>query len=368
MATESDLIDSLEAARKDQATAQERIEDIGEERLNDLQEAYENLTTLFGRYEERATGSGDFAAFVEFQDELANFVEDLPENLPRREVFDDIDDRMQKRRLTERDFDAARGKLGAVEDLIGRLDARREAENTVRRVERQVRERIHEIRQEIDRLETVQSLGEADIDAPVEELQEPVEAYNDSVDAAFENFRRTAPAREVVGFIDTAQGYPLLSVPTPPPELLDFLESADAGAEPIPTLIEYTEFSRSKLGHYVESPATFQRIVGGNRTYLERLDADPLRIGWPPPEAGTLRFRGEELVSLLDRFAPPETIAALEEVLDLARSGDLYERLRQSARAREELSEEERARLADGAIAKDLAQARERLEALQDAL
>lgn len=363
-----DLIDKLETARAERRRAEERVADIGEDKLRDLREAHQELTTLLGRYEERATGSGDFQAFVEFQGALSDLVENLPDDLPERAVFESIDERLQQRRLSERDFESARDDLAPVEDLIARLDERREAGTRVERLEGRVRDAIHRTHQEIDRLETVKSLGDADLDAPIENLRDPIESYNESVQEAFGTFRDTEPARAVVGLVVTAQQYPLLDVPEPPTDLYEFLESAEAGSKPIPTVLEYTEFSRSKLSHYVDAPATFQRLVGGNRTYLERLDADPYTIEWPPPAPEALRWRADELVSMLNRFAPPETIAALDTVRELARDEDRYRRLRRAARARIELTDEERERLAEGAVEADLADARDRLAALEAVL
>ncbi len=365
---DTDLIDQLDGAREERRRAEERVDAIGEDQLHELRDAHEELTSLLGRYEERATGSGDFQAFVEFQGELSELVENLPDDLPERAVFESIDERLQQRRLSQRDFEAARDDLAPVEQLVARLDERREAATRLERLEGQIRDAIHETHREIDRLETVQSLGDADLDAPVEDLREPVETYNASVREAFASFRDTEPAREVLGLVVTAQQYPLVDVGEPPTDLYEFLESAEAGSKPISTLLEYTEFSRSKLSHYVEAPATFQRLVGGNRTYLERLDADPYTIEWPPPAPKTLLWRAEELVSMLDRFAPPETVAALDEVRDLARQEDRYRRLRRATRARIELTDEERERLEAGAVEADLAEARERLADLEAAL
>ena len=366
MSTEYQLVEELREAREDLERAEERIEEIGAHRLQDLEEAHERLTILLGRYEERATGSGNFQAYLEFQESIAELVEDLPNNLPEREVFEDIDERMQKRRLSERDFDAARSALDPVRDLLERLEDRTEARNRLRSARNRVREKIHELRAEIDRLETVRELGAADLDAPVEELREPIETYNDSVRTAFESYRHDAPARDVLALVETATQYPLLDFEEPPSGLSDYLQDAAVGAEPLPTLLEYTEYSRSKLAHYVEQPATFQRVVGGNRTYLDRLDVDPLTVEWPPPPAAELRFRADEMISMLDRFAPPETVRALESVLEVARSEDTYSRLRQAARAKAELTRDERERLASGAIETDLEAARAHLEALED--
>lgn len=366
---EESLLDELAAARRERERAIERVKAIGEAQLDRLETVHEEFTTLLGRYEDRASGSGDFQAFVEFQERLEHFTGDLPAGLPERETFEEIDDRLQKRRLTEADFDWARSRLEPVEDLIGRLEARAEAKRRVAALEGDVQEAIYETRARIDRLETVRSLATADLDAPVGDLREPIEQYNESVREAVRDFRRSAPAREVLSVLRTAQRFPLVPVPEPPTELQEYLDSAAVGNESIPTLLEFADYSRSKLSHYVEAPATFARIVGGNRTYLDNIDAEPFTVEWPPPAAETLRWRGRELVALLDRFAPEETIAAFRDAFEMARADpERYARLRKTARARSELSEDERRRVAEGAIEAELTKARDRLAALEDTL
>ena len=364
----ADRIESLRTARADLETATERVEAVGESRLRDLESALEAFTSLLSQYEDSAAGSGDFQAFVEFQERLEHFTADLPEDLPERETFEEIDETLQKRRLTDSDFEWARDRLDPVRALVDRLERRSEARKRVQALEGQVREAAHEVRERIDRLETVRRLGQADLDAPVAELKDPIEAYNAAVRAAVESFRTEAPARAVVDLRQTAAAYPLVSVAEPPSDLVEYLQAAAVGAETIPTLLEYADYSRSKLAHYVERPATFSRVVGGNRTYLASMDADPLTVAWPPPAADRLRWRGRELIAVLNRFAPAETVAALRAVLDVARTEpERYARLRRSARARAELSERERERVAEGAVDADLERARERLAALEAA-
>ncbi|MFB6153807.1 MAG: hypothetical protein ABEJ27_06100 [Halodesulfurarchaeum sp.] len=369
MSEEEDAIaDRLEAAAAELESAEERVEEIGEGRLRDLEDAHDQLRTLFGRYEERATGSGDFGAFIEFQERLAELVEDLPNDLPEREVFEDIDERMQKRRLTQSDFEEARDSLEPVADLLQRLEDRSAAKRQYRSVRHEVEDRIHELRDEIDRLEQVASLADVDLDAPTSELRERVEAYNESVRSAFQSFRSSASARAVIQLVQTAEQYPLIPFDDPPSDLASYLTEADVGNESLPTLLEYAEYSRSKLAHYVEEPATFQRVVGGNMTYLDRLDAEPLTIEWPPPSADELRWRGRELTSMLNRFAPSDPIEDLDRLLELARDESRYRELRLAARAGAELSEAERELVADGTVADRLAELRERRQELQDAL
>ena len=103
-----------------------------------------------------------------------------------------------------------------------------------------------------------------------------------------------------------------------------------------------------------------------NQTYLRRLDADPLTVDWPPPDAGTLRWRVRELIQVTGRFAPEvhERLRTLRAWTDRA----AYERLRESAVARAQVTEQQRERLASGAVADELADLRATREALATAL
>ncbi|MFW6265157.1 MAG: DUF7118 family protein [Halanaeroarchaeum sp.] len=367
MSTES-LVEGLRRARQALEDAEADVAAVGEDQLERLRIAREDLHSLLDSYEGRATGSGDFQAYLEFQEAVSDLVEDLPDDLPERGVFEGIDESFQKRRLTEADFDAARDALGPVDDLVDRLEKREQAHERYRAARRDVESRLREIDEEIDRLERVASLADADLDAPVEELREPMASYNESVADAFTSFKRTAPAREVLSFVEATRSFPLARYPDPPADLGEFLAQASVGDESIPTLMEYAEYSRSKLEHYVDQPQTFMRIVGGNRTYLDRLDADPLQFEWPPAPADEVRWRADELVSVVNRFAPDSVVERLERVHALARDEPHYEHLRLTARAREELSEEERERVAAGAVGDDIEALESERERLTTAL
>lgn len=347
--------------------ARERVDAVGEADLRTLSDARDGLTALFDRYEERATGSGNFKAFVEFQERLGEFVEDLPADLPERETFEAIDDLLQQRRLSESDFERARERLSTVNETAALLDEREEVRERYRRSRRRVTDALSDIEDRIADLEDVERLGSADLDAPVERLREPVTAYDDGVREAFTDFTRSAPAREVVAFLETTDRYPLVPLRRPPPDLARYVRENEVGDEPIPTLLEYAGYSNSKLDHYVADAGALKRAVATQRTYLERLDAEPLTVGWPPPPAERLQWRARELVAVVGRFADESVLARLHEVRAAARRDD-YERLRESALAQSQLDDAERERLERGAVANDLAAAREERERLREAL
>jgi len=356
----TDADDALDRARS-------RVAAVGEADLVELREAYDELTDLFDRYEAEVTGDGDFQTFIEFQGKIGTFTEELSEQIRHREVFEEVDDLLQQRRLTESDWERVRETLAPVREDCSRLADRADARDRYREARTAATRRIGALDDRIEQLESLRRLGDADLDAPTERLRDPIETYDELARDAFETFRREASAREVLALVDATAAFPLVPFESPPGDLLTYVREYDAGAEPLPQLREYADYSQSKLDHYVEDPAALERAVATHQTYLRRLDADPLTIGWPPPEAAALRFRCRELTSVLARFDADEAVQALREVRALPRETD-YGRLRESAQARAQLGPEERERLASGAVADELAACRDARERLSDAL
>jgi len=351
--------------RRDDATA--AVEEHGESTLSTVRDAVQRADRLLERYIDSATGTGDFQAYLEFQGEFAAVVEDLDEDVPGRDAFERANDAVDGRRLSESDFERAREALSPARDLADRLAEREAAEAAVHDAERDVTRRLDALDDRIAALERLVELGEADLTAPTEELREPIAAYNDAVRDAFDDFRREAPARELLAFVADAAETPFVDYAAPPPELRSFLDSSPADGAALPDLLEYADYSASKLDHYVEDPGTFTARVRPHRTYLERLSAAPLTVDWPPPSAETLRFQREELVSVVAKFAPEGTVARARRLRAAADHPD-YERLRRAAEAEAELSDTEVERVASGEAAAELAEARERRELLTDTL
>lgn len=352
------LVQELRAAREQRATARDAVETVGEADLRDLRDAYRGLVGIFDEHEETAVGSGDFESYMECRMGVQDHVEGLREDLPERDRFEAVAERFDARRLSERDFQWAREHLSPVAELVDRLDERSEAERAASDARRAVTDRLETIEERLAYLEDVQQLGDADLDAPVETLRDPIERYNDRVSEAMDRVRREWPARDLLDWVETTAAYPLVSLRQPPSDLAEYVRNYEAGTEPVNTLLEYAEYSRSKLDHYVDEPMALKRHVATHRTYLNRVDESPLCVSWPPPSAENLRFRTRELIAVVGRVADEETITALREVRDTTRRED-YERLRNAARARVELDADERERLRSGEIAAE----RERLEA-----
>ena len=367
--SEDDPVAALNAAR-DRLDRAEEAMPADPDTVDVVVDAYERVAAVLDSWEERATDWDDFKGYIEFRNDLAETFETLPSDLPESDAFRTADEHVKtggvSKSLSTRDFERAREALAparAYADARSELAAARESHREARRT---AERRLKEIDERIDDLERLDRLSEADLDAPIETLREPIATYNEWIEEAFTAFRRDASVRELLEFVKTAAGYPLVDYEPPPAELLEFVRSDPVGEQSLATLLEYANYSRSKLDHYVDDSGQLKRRVATNRTYLERISAEPLRVDWPPPPAAELRFRTEELVSVVGRI-DDEGVAALRSVRALTRLEE-YERLRSSAVVREELSDAERKRIESGAIADELAAANAERERLAAAL
>lgn len=361
------VVTRLRDAHATRAEAREAVADVGRDRLDSLQDALDETVRLFDRYEDDATGTGDFQAYLSFQDDLVEFVEGLPEDLPEREVFEQWLDDFKKRQLSTRDFDRARDQLGDAHDLVERLDTLADAESEYRSALSAAKDERDRLADRITHLERVRDLGEADLDAPVSDLRDPIETYNEAITDAFEELRRESSAREVFAFLERAQLYPLVDVDTPPDDVKRYVEHNEVGMESVSRLLELADFSRSKLEHFVDQPGTFKRVIGGNRTYLDSLSAEPLTLDWPPAEAAVVRRHVDERISLAGRIAGDTAVVALREVQRIARE-DRFSVLRTTAIARDELTDDDRARLRSGEVESGLEAARRQRDQILEAL
>jgi hypothetical protein len=362
------LLSELDDAAASLDRLEDRVAEHGEAALDRVAGACQQVDRLFERYEDRATDYDDFEGYVEFQDTFVEFVKELPEDLPAREAFEAADDTFQKSRLKERDFEQAREDLRPARelaDLHADLEAARQRYSDARYA---VRQRLDTVQDRIDDLARIRSYGAVDLDAPADDLRGPIEQYNAAIREAFTDYRRSAPVRELLDVLATAAEEPMLDARTPPRRLHEYLDSAAVGTEPLSTLLEYADYSNSKLTHYVDDPGALKRHVGSNRTYLDRLDASPFVVAWPPPPASRLEWWARGCESVVRRFAPEDCVAALREVRQLPADAAWYGDRREVAVARDRLREAELDRLRSGGVADDLDAARERRADLRRAL
>lgn len=385
----ADVVAALEAAYKQVTEIEAEIDDHGEANIEAAADAYRNAVRLLDRYAESATGTGDFKAYLQFQNQFIALAEGLADEAFAADAFQRASDRMDKRRLNKSDFEYARQQVEAASEAVELLERREAAADEYRSARHDAKARRKELDSEVDRLRRMQELGTADLDTPLDPLREPIEAYNAAVDEAFEAFRKTTSARELFELLAAGADRPLVGLDRPPRDLAEYIQSAPAGHEPLSTLREYADYSPSKLDHYVDDPGALRTHVAVHQTYLDRLGPEPLLIGWPPAEARVLRARLDELAPLVRRLdsatdraesaevAGDQSAAATEgresieyyrrQLSRLTRTDD-YEQLRQVAVADAELDDDEFERLASGAIDEELAAVENGIDAIEAAL
>lgn len=365
--TTSDPVTRLRRHDKDLEAAQERVDEYGEAELQALADAYKEFTDLLERYQEQVVGDeGDIQTIVEFQSQIDAVMSDISSDTLRYETFEECDEYLQQKWFSDSDFEHVSELLEPVDDLVERLRARNESREAYRNARRDVTTRHRELHEELTHLEDLAALADADLDAPTERLREPIETYNDDAKEVFREFYRNESAREVVAFLEEMEWYPLVGFEAPPEELAEYITNHPPGEEPIPTVLEYAEYSRSKLQHYVDEPNKLKHAVEHHRAYFDKLDADPLCVGWPPLTATELEWRCSELTAAVNRIEP-SVVEQLRDVAALPGETE-YERLRNSAVVKQDLTPEERERLRTGEIEDELEAVRAEFERLGEAL
>jgi len=362
-----ELIAEIERCEGELDRRQRRVEEYGEDDLGELTEAYEQFSKVLGIYQDQVTGDdGDIQTIVEFQSEIDRVMTDIPDDVLHADIFEECDEYLQQKWFSDSDFEHVYDQLDPLADLAEWIGDRDEALEAYRKAHRDIEARLRECERELDDLDRLADLSEADLDAPTERLEEPIQQYNDAVTEAFREFKRSASAREVIRFLDEMERYPLIAFESPPRDVVEYIAETPTGTEPIVTIREYTDYSRSKLEHYVEEPNKLKHAIEGHRAYLDALDGGPLTISWPPPTAEQLEYRCRELTAAVNRI-DPDVVEQLRTVQALPRETD-YGRLRRSAVVRQDLSDEERERLQSGQIEDDIAELRAEREQLQEAL
>ena len=321
------------------ARIEARIAEIGRDRIEAAADTYRQAHRVLDQYEDDAVGTGDFGSYVQFRGEFGEAV-DVDDDALAADAFAAADEAVDKRRLSEADFAAAREALEPAGEYVDLLTDRDDALDEYRAARKKAREARKGLDARLDELREVAEMADADLDADVEAVRAPVESYNDAIREEFADFYQSASARDVFAFLDRADGTPFVDADVPPTDLREYVDEYEAGEEPLPTLLEYADYSNSKLEHYVDDPGALRTAVAVHRTYVERLDAEPLTLDWPPAAGDELAYEIDELIPLVSRVAGDETVATLRSVRELARD-EAYARRRRAAVVRDGLDEPE---------------------------
>lgn len=367
MSDPAESLDRLDQAEREYAAAADALAPHDPDEIEELADRLREIDRIFETYEDRATGSGDFGGYVAFRSTIESFVETLPEDLPHRDALEVMGERVDKRRLSERDFEAAREALAPARDRVEALERYRRAIDDVQEARTAVGRSIRELGAEIEKHERLLELGDLDLDAPVERIRDPIDAYNQAVADAFQSYLRSAPASEVLDLFGLTHEFPLVGMPAPPQELHDYV-TRSVPELTVHDLLEYAEYSTSKLSHFVDDAQAFRAAVATEQTYLERLSPRAFQVAWPPPTADRLRWELRELRAVVGRFAGEGVIGRLRDVEAVVRDRERFDELQEVAAARDGMSPADRRRLATGEVKADRDAAIERRDRLREAL
>ena len=348
------------------ASIDDQIETIGESRVEAAADAYREAHRVLDQYEDDAVGTGDFGSYLEFEGRFADAV-DVNADAFGADAFTAADEAVDKRRLAESDFAAAREALDPAGEAVAILEEREEAAAAFREARKATEDARAALTDRLEELRTAASMADADVDADLGRLREPVDAYNEAVREAFESALRERSAQALFDFLERADATPFVDVDLPPADLRSYVDEHDAGTEAIPTLLEYASYSNSKLDHYVQDPGALRTAVAVHRTYLDRVNAEPLTLSWPPAPGEELPYEIDELIPLVSRIADDETVATLRELRSFART-DAYDRLRRAATVRDALDDRDYELVAAGTVDDRLADAEQTLAILDAVL
>jgi len=235
------------------ARIEARIADLGRDRIETAADAYRRAHRVLDQYEEDAVGTGDFGSYVQFRGSSRG-------------------GRRRRRRARGRRVRRC-GRCGrqtpALGDRLRRRPRRVGAGWQLRRPARRPRRGPRRLpgraqgRERPGRRSTPGSTTCARSPGWPTRTSTPTWTGSPRADRVVQRrgprgvrlLYKSASARDVFSFLDRADGTPFVDADVPPTDLREYVTDYDAGEEPLPTLLEYADYSNSKLEHYVDDPA-----------------------------------------------------------------------------------------------------------------
>jgi chromosome segregation ATPase len=231
----ADLVTEIERRGEELDAAQQRVEEYGEAELQELADAYGSWAEMLDRFQDQVTGDdGDIQTIVAFQSRIDEVMGEISADTLRYEIFEECDEYLQQKWFSDSDFEHVYDRLEPVGELVKLLEDRNEAREAYRETRKKLSFRYDELAAELDDLERLAALTDADLDAPTERIRDPIESYNDAVAEAFREFYREKSARTVVTFLEQMEWYPLVEFESPPPEITEYIRNYPPGTETVP--------------------------------------------------------------------------------------------------------------------------------------
>jgi len=154
-----------------------------------------------------------------------------------------------------------------------------------------IRETIEEYRQEYGKLSKSRGLLQKELQdtkslieamkthssvdpRALEDFVRRQDVYNPQVAKMLEEFECTVPAVKALGTLMQAASEPLIDFPQPPDGksvemLIDFCKESELSDKPLALVLEYSNYSGSKLKHYVEDVNKFHAVLDPCHVWLQ---------------------------------------------------------------------------------------------------
>lgn len=346
-----------------------RIEELGPGRLDRVEFLLSELKGLVREYEDKDRTFKTHRSLRMTLDRLARRIQKSYEN---EEIGEEVE-HFDKALVHARDWHwkDTRRALEPLEEIAGLRDERNRVEKEIRRQKKARRKKRRELEERARRL---RSLRDTRLDPGAEEyihsIQERLDRVNERIVGVLDALVSNAPTREVIRLLGDVGIRPELGLPRAPDKsgLMGFLGSHPVGNEPIYRVLEYADYSDSRLSHYVDRPREFKDAMSANLAYLEKItDIRRLAPKLQVEPGGMLARRLSALTSLVSRagsLVEKDTSGLVQELREMRRevlSGE-YARHFSSYRRIQRLSQEERRLVEAGAVEDELAEVERRLE------
>ncbi len=263
----SDILDEIKRLT-------ERIEELGEERLQAAEHFHKSITDIINEFEKLPNKYENRKEMLKRVSKVAAKVQKIHyvsrEGLHDIEAYDEILTLMRKRRLK-----AARKALVSLDELASIRGFRDKAVKEYEHYYRNIVQEKEGIEKDVNRLRSLpEHPGIEGNDA--DRLLNTIKKYNSQVQDVLDNLTSRPPSRDFVMIAADASQQPELGFPIPDgqesvKDLQEYLSENELGNESLHRLLGYARKSEDKLAHILDNPREFYNAVKPNLSWLESL-------------------------------------------------------------------------------------------------
>ena len=348
------------------------IEEIGEQRLEELEDLYSRIASLIKEFEERPNKYVNRVELIKQLDKIARKIQKSKLSAEDIVTFDLALSYLKKWR-----FLSAKDALLEIEPNVGLRSKRKELIDNYKREFHKLEGRQSTLREEILRLEKLMEYPDVD-EGEIALQKERLLSYNETISEILNDFVLKNDSRVVIKTCLDALYYPELQFPRPYDlntayEMYEFLCNEEIGKEPICKILEYYRYSKDRLSHYLSKPTLFKDVLESNVAWLESInelgkkDAAKISFG---ENKNTLIMRIPRIISFTSKISKTSKLEplAVKEVIEYLMSlrkfiaSGRYDIIRKYEELRNICSQEEIQKIKDKSIKKEVESLKKRLE------